>query len=139
MWKFSAVILILLSAWNSVLGGVGTLVLCFHNNGKTHVDLAGEAVHPNAGECAGEQESSGVSNCTSCTDILLEAFDLEPARPDELTSVHVPDPVVSGTDFLLERAIFPLKFHAEYGQPVRDPPEGEPIPLLVSRTIVFRL
>lgn len=139
MWKFSVTALMTLFAWNSVLGGVSTLVLCFHVNGKTHIELAGETFHPNSEKCACAEKTTDVFDCTSCTDIVLEASDLGLMRPNELALVHLTTPIVSDACIPLTPVISPSISCTKSEQPARAPPEAESTSLMISRTIVLRL
>lgn len=139
MWKSSITLLIALFTWNAVLGGMGTLVLCLHNDGEMHVELAGETFHSNTEDCAETEKSVDVSDCVSCTDIVLEAVDLGPTRQNELASVQMPSPVVSDAHIFLARAVIPSKFCNEYGRFSRAPPQAESTVQWISRTIALRL
>ena len=139
MWKLSTTLLIALFTWNSVLGSMGTLVLCLHNDGEMHVELAGETFHLNAEDRVGTEKSVDISDCVSCTDIVLEAADLGPTRPNELASVHVPSQVVSDAYIFLAKAVSSPKFCTEYGQSSRAPPAVKSTVQLISQTIALRL
>lgn len=139
MLRLPAILLIALFFLNSVSGSMGTLVLCFHNDGKTHIESAVETSHPNVKGCPGVKKSEDIPDHGYCTDIVLELVDLGPARPYEEASEHVKSPVVSEVNIICEWALFPLKQHTHYGQSTRAPPGAKSTSQLVCGTIVLRL
>lgn len=139
MLKLPTTLLIALFFWNSVPGSMGTLVLCFHNDGKTHIESAVGASHPNVKGCPGVEKLENVPDHGYCTDIVLEPVDIGPARPNDETSAHVKSPVAAEVNILCKSALFPLKPHTYYGPSTRAPPAAKSISQLICGTIVLRL
>ena len=89
MRAFSAVLLILLLAWNSVLGGYEAL-LCLHPEGDAHMELVGPG-EPHAAEsgCSVARSASCLESVDSCTDLLIGSADTGPFRSNELETDRV--------------------------------------------------
>lgn len=134
-----AVILTLLFVWNSVFGGMDSLVLCLHSEGDSHIEVVGKDIHDEKNDCAGSDVSLSEAEHPPCTDIVLGSIDLDSIRTNELGSIQIPQLAVAGIQgSCTEPAPLPhlalLSTH-----PKRGPPNVEPTSQLVSRIIVLRL
>ncbi len=139
MRPFSTVLLILLLAWNSVLGGYEAL-LCLHPEGDAHMELVGPG-EPHADEsgCFAPKSTASIEAVATCTDWLIGSADTGPYRNNELKSVKVLAPVVGGDlHWLAESMILPSRPPAVSLPLVQDLPGDASAPL-ITRTIVLRL
>ena len=137
--KSSQVLLLFLFCWNSVFAGTEGIILCLHKSGDMHVELAGEKFERTFPDCNESKVQIGDYECLSCTDILLEAADLGPIRPNELVPVELPTLNVSEVPFILTAIGIPDKLRFQSWNRTRAPPGVEPTSQQISRVIVLRL
>jgi hypothetical protein len=137
---FLTVIFLILFAWNSVLGGMAALVFCLHQDGEAHLELFADGALEADRACVGSDTKSSNAECPPCKDVTLASVDLGSLRPNELTSVQVPQPVASSQDTgNLPDGRWHAGCHVEKPRPTERPPGVEPLAEQVSRVIVLRL
>lgn len=134
-----AVILTLLFTWNSLLGGMGELVLCLHANGDTHVELAGKEAAKKEACCEHTEISIDWDACPPCTDLTLESVDLESIRPNEFESVPIEMAALATNSHLFAESPLGWGIDVAISHPTRAPPSVEPASELIRRTTVLRL
>lgn len=139
MRTFSVALLAFLFAWNSLLGGLDVLVLCFHREGNVHFEMVGKNGHLADGWCLGSEVSIAGLDCMSCTDWMLESSDLGPTRTQDLESIKVPAPTVLVSraprcEEVIRQGLEVAVFHE-----AKAPPNMEPASEMIGRTIVLRL
>ena len=134
-----AVILTLLFVWNSLLGGMGELVLCLHADGDTHVELAGKEMPKHEPCCEHAEVSIAPVDCPPCTDLTLESVDLESIRPNAFESVSIGMAALAGNSNFFAEPALRSGIDASVCHPTRGPPDVEPASELVRRIIMLRL
>jgi len=131
------VILTLLSFSCSIFGTTDGIVLCLHKDGAIHIELGEKKTFDSASDCAGGQKALAINQCPSCTDVVLESSESQPASVERMDSAFKPLPLTGGVLHPYQTLI--SQSRAEFAMyPPRGPPEVEPASLWVSRTIVLR-
>ena len=119
-------------AWNVVLGGFGSLILCLHDSGDIHSSSTQLAE-----SCCDEDMDLDQHACENCTDLELE--------PVELISVRTQDSDLPAPDLILSHvAITGLQVLASRNtahefRSQRAPPGCLQNCLLISGTIVLQV
>ena len=131
--------LLLLFVWNSVLGGAQTIVLCVHQEGKTHVELAAKTVWGSKADCTDADTSLGHPKCPPCTDVVLNSAKPELTRTNVLGLATVPLPGVAAQAQPFSAAPEGDATLAPGAHPTRGPPEVEHASEMFRRLIVLRL
>lgn len=140
MRKFCAIALAMFFAWNLVLGGTNSLVLCFHTEGDVHIELFGKEVSRDSSDCTGANPVLENSECPPCTDLVWRSADSGPARTSEVLGSFGFSPLLlSGSPETLTEKARRVRSQIDGANPTTGPPHGETALELISRTIVLRL
>jgi hypothetical protein len=131
-----AVSMILLVAWNSVLGGMDALVLCLHPTGLAHIEVAENETHHMSSECSYSTLDDGES---PCTDLILESVSFGPLRLSGTDSEIKPSLLASREPRHLPNVVLPLEAYSVLSTPPRGPPVVEPTSQLIRRIVILRL